>query len=152
MYIFQHSFRNTLKEYGAFPVKATMLDCALSEFHAFCYESTSQAYSVFHNKPLDTFDDASQRCCVLLLKKKNNNKSHYGSHSQWEWLRAHVYSGVACAQLDKMDCRLAFSKITLFWLLQKMCHVAVATDFFLLTNWRLVFKFPAYLVHLWFSR
>lgn len=39
--------------------------------------------------------------------------------------RDHVYSVIACVHLNKMDSGLAFSEVTLYWLLKKMQHVII---------------------------
>jgi hypothetical protein len=45
-----------------------------------------------------------------------------------EWV--HVYSVATSAQLNKLACGLAFSEITLYWLLQEMRHVAAQPVYF----------------------
>jgi hypothetical protein len=42
----------------------------------------------------------------------------------------HVYSVATRAQLNKLDCGLAFSEITLYWLLQEMRRVAAQQVYF----------------------
>jgi hypothetical protein len=49
-----------------------------------------------------------------------------GSGDEW----VHLYSVATCAQLNKLDCGLAFSEITLYWLLQEMCRVATQLVYF----------------------
>lgn len=48
--------------------------------------------------------------------------------------RIYIYSVVTRAQINKMDCGLAFSEITFYCLLQEMCRVIIARDLFLKTN------------------
>lgn len=43
-------------------------------------------------------------------------------------------------QLNKMDCVVAFSEITFYWLLQKMRRVAMATDVFLPASLNLILE------------
>lgn len=59
-------------------------------------------------------------------------------------LRVHVYLVAIHAQPNKMDCGLAFNEITLYWLLEEMCHVTMAT--LLLAKQRLILKVPTYLI------
>lgn len=66
--------------------------------------------------------------------------------------KVYVYSTATHALLDKMDCELAFSEITLHWLLKKMHHFALATNLFLPDNLRLILELSTFFLELdqWF--
>lgn len=55
-----------------------------------------------------------------------------------------AYSVTTHAQLSKMDCGLTFNKITLCWLLQKMCHATMTTILYLAASHSLILKLPMY--------
>jgi hypothetical protein len=88
----------------------------------FLHQSLTELSLIYHCTH-DTIDDEPRRHCVLLLAE---NESHHGPHS---W-RVHVYSVATRAQLKKLDCGLAFSEITLYWLLQEMRRVAAQPVYF----------------------
>lgn len=44
--------------------------------------------------------------------------------------KVHTYLITTCAHLKKINCGLVFNKKTHYWLLQEMCHVAMATSLF----------------------
>jgi hypothetical protein len=68
------------------------------------------------------------------LQKTNHTTDVTAGGSGDEW--AHVYSVATRAQLNKLDSGLAFSKITLYWLLPEMRRVAAQPV--LLHEWKLV--------------
>lgn len=43
----------------------------------------------------------------------------------------HVYLVATLAKVNKLDCRLAFSEVTLYWMLHEMRHITIATGLFL---------------------
>jgi hypothetical protein len=62
------------------------------------------------------------------LQKTNHTMDLTAGGSGDEWV--HVYSVATRAQLNKLDCGLAFSEIKLYWLLREMRRVAAQPVYF----------------------